>query len=118
MKQNEINSRHFGSNLILGSIDANSKTIHLQTNNLERRKVIETTGSKIKYKTGGGPSKDRVIVNENYDLDLDQINHLRHYSHYFCERNLKKIDIEKKEKVQNLMLPLIKSLNNANNMKN
>ena len=113
MKQNEINSRHFGSHLILGSIDANSKTI-----NLDRRKVIETTGSKIKYKTGGGPSKDRIIVNENYDLDLDQINHLRHYSHYFCERNLKKIDIEKKEKVQNLMLPLIKSLNNANNMKN
>ena len=62
---------------------------------------------KVKFKTGGGPSRDRLIVNEKYQLTHEQINQIRKCSFYFCQKSIEKIDIDQKEKTQKLMLPLI-----------
>ena len=75
-----------------------------QENTTEKKRI-----ERIKYKPGGGPSRDRKIVNEKYNLSLEQIQEIRKNSHYFCQKNVSKIEIEKKEKIRNLMLPLIKN---------
>jgi hypothetical protein len=64
---------------------------------------------RIKYKPGGNPSKDRVIIREKIDLTLEQIHEIRKYSHMFCLRNIEKIDQDLKERTQKLMLPIIKN---------
>jgi hypothetical protein len=63
---------------------------------------------KIKYMPGGGPSKTRVIIDEKYKLPYQEISKLREYSHFICEKNVEKMDLELKEKTQKIMLPLIK----------
>jgi hypothetical protein len=66
--------------------------------------------NRIKYKAGGGPCKDRIIVNEKLPLNLEKIEEIREYSHIFCHRKLVEIDQNKKEKVNHLILPLIKNI--------
>ena len=85
----------------------------------EMSKIIEDAEAakaksqkKIKFKSGFGPSKDRQIFGERFKLTFEQINEIRKYSHYFCQNNLQKIDVEQKEKTQKLMLPLIKGKTN------
>ena len=55
------------------------------------------------------PAKDRVIVNERYDLSHEQINQIRKLSFLFCQKSILQIDIDMKEKTQKLLLPLIKT---------
>ena len=63
---------------------------------------------KVKFKPGGTPSRDRIIVNEKLNLTLAQIEEIRKYSHAYCQRNIEKINIDLKERTQKLMLPKIK----------
>lgn len=67
---------------------------------------------KIKYYPGGNPIRDRKQVNEKLPLTLEELDHIREYSHYLCRKRLDKIDIENNEKVEKLVLPYI-----ANNFK-
>lgn len=76
---------------------------------LDSKENQTTLRDKIKYKPGGGPSKDRQIVNERYKLSIEQIQDIRKQSHYFCQKNIHKVEIERKEKIRNLLLPLIKN---------
>lgn len=62
----------------------------------------------IKYKPGGGPSLDRVILNEQSKHTQEEVLKCREYSHFICEKNIEKINYELKEKTQKLILPLIK----------
>lgn len=73
-------------------------------------KESQSPVDKVKFKAGGNPSKDRVIVHERYKLSLEQINQIRQYSHFLCHKNLDKIDTDFHEKSKNLILPY---LNNA-----
>ena len=95
-------SQHLDTNLN----EASTKNVNKENqNDVQQHYSVE----KIKYKSGGGPAKDRQIVNERYNLNLEQIQDIRKQSHLFCQRNLSKIEIERKEKLRTLMLPLLKN---------
>jgi hypothetical protein len=66
--------------------------------------------NRVKFKPGGTPSKDRVIVKEKLTLTLAQLEENREYSHTYCRKNIEKIDVDLKERTQKLMLPVIKGV--------
>ena len=65
---------------------------------------------RVKFKPGGTPSRDRVIVNEKLTLGLKQIEEMREYSHAFCQKNIEKIELDLKERTQKLLLPSIQNI--------
>jgi hypothetical protein len=76
---------------------------------VETAKNANLPHKKVKFKTGGGPAKDRQIVNEKYNLTHEQINQIRKLSFLFCQKSMLHIGVDLKEKTQKLMLPLIKT---------
>ncbi len=75
----------------------------------ESVEVNRSSRRRVKFKTGGGPAKDRVIVNEKIELTHEEINQIRKLSFLFCQKSILQVDIDMKEKTQKLMLPLIKT---------
>jgi len=75
----------------------------------------QENNNKVKFKAGGNPSKNRIIVNEKIQLNFEQVEVIRKYFHKFLKKNLQKISSEQKEKNQKLLLPLIK--NKYNNVR-
>lgn len=91
----------------------NNQSENLPKSETELEKALDDSNKllkirKIKYKQGGGPSKTRVIANEKYKISYQEISKLREYSHYACQKNIEKIEVELKEKTQKLILPLIR----------
>ncbi len=75
----------------------------------EAAEANKSTKTRVKFKSGGGPARDRIIVNEKLELSHDQINQIRKLSFLFCQKSILQVDIDMKEKTQKLMLPLIKT---------
>ncbi len=91
------------------SKEEDNKKLKKRSHDLDSKENNALLKERIKYKPGGGPAKDRKIVNEKYKLSIEQIQEIRKQSHFFCQKNITKIDIERKEKIRNIMLPLIKN---------
>ena len=91
------------------SKEEDNKKLKKRSHDLDSKENNILLKERIKYKPGGGPAKDRKIVNEKYKLSIEQIQEIRKQSHFFCQKNITKIDIERKEKIRNIMLPLIKN---------
>ena len=91
------------------SKEEDNKKLKKRSHDLDSKENNTLLKERIKYKPGGGPAKDRKIVNEKYKLSIEQIQEIRKQSHFFCQKNITKIDIERKEKIRNIMLPLIKN---------
>lgn len=104
-QKNDALNHHM--NYVLKQSVSNRK---VEINDLNRNSSDLNFGkrNKIKYKTGGNPSKDRVIANEKCLLTYEQIEEIRNYSYLITQKNIEKIDSEFKEKSQKLLLPLIK----------
>lgn len=86
--------------------------LNLQMNQSKEEEESEKSNSgqrKVKFKPGGGPAKDRIMINEKYELTHEQINQIRKLSFLFCQKSILQIDVDLKEKSQKLMLPLIKA---------
>jgi hypothetical protein len=75
-----------------------------QNSDLIKRKLFQ----RIKYKPGGGPSRDRVIVDEKLHLSMKEVDAIRNYSDQYCQKHINIMKVEQHEKLQNLLLPLIK----------
>lgn len=105
---------HFDYVMKQSALNTEEEINELLNKNLKKYEETKDDGDKkitlkkIKYKTGGGPSKSRVIANERYRLSYEEIEKIRKYSHFVCQKNVEKIELEFKEKSQKLMLPLIK----------
>ena len=102
LKENEL-IKNGSINATSGTDNANNNSRNVKPN--EPSKTIR----RIKYKTGGGPAKHRVIANERCNLSLEEVEEIRKSTHLFSKMNLIQIEIERKEKVKHLLLPLIKN---------
>jgi len=75
-----------------------------QSSELNKRKLFQ----RIKYKPGGGPSRDRIVVDEKLHLSMKEVDAIRNYSDRYCQKHINTMKVEQHEKLQNLLLPLIK----------
>ena len=68
---------------------------------------------KVKCEAGATPSMDRVVIGERLVVSLDEIPRLRHVSLRHHAEDLRRIEVDKKEKLHKLLVPLVKTLRNA-----